>query len=67
MRPTLSLIRGGRYGEPLPKKASSESAPPQKERNLEDSIGGPTPAVRAWLARSPDSPFAHFNHGRVGA
>jgi hypothetical protein len=62
----LSLIRGGRYGEPVPAKAPPEAPPPEKERSLGDCLG-PMPEERAWLARAADSPFARFDHDKVGA
>ena len=69
----FALIRGGRYGEPLPARVrlgprgEDLPAPPEKEpRSLRDLLG-PMPEERARMARSPDSPFARFDHDKVGA
>ena len=62
----LTLIRGGRYGEPLPKKTPRQPAP-EKAHNLEESLGGPTPDCgHGWhvhrIAHSPTSITTRWVH-----
>jgi hypothetical protein len=60
----FTLIRGGRYDEPVPD--TPPRTPPPEARTARD-VYGPLPEERAWMARSPDSPFARFDHDKVGA